>query len=139
MEPDGFSLAGISRRRRVRSSSTHHAHRPHGVRRTILPARRRILGTMTTMDDARLDLWKKARRILCVRLDSLGDVLMTSPAVNALKQSEPNRSVTLLTSPSGAQAGRLMPCVDEVGVYEAPWIKGYRAGESAAEDRELIT
>jgi lipopolysaccharide heptosyltransferase II len=93
---------------------------------------------MNTMDYARADLWRKARRILCVRLDSLGDVLMTSPALHALKQSEPHRSITLLTSPSGAQAGRLMPCVDEVVVYEAPWMKGCRSDESAAEDRELI-
>ncbi|OQW37356.1 MAG: glycosyl transferase [Nitrospira sp. SG-bin1] len=77
--------------------------------------------------------------MLCVRLDALGDVIMTSPALEAVKRSAPDRRVTLLTSPSGAQAGRLLPCVDEVWVYEAPWMKGHPTGESAAADREMIS
>jgi ADP-heptose:LPS heptosyltransferase len=31
--------------------------------------------------------WQRARRVLCVRLDQLGDVLMTTPAIRALKGS----------------------------------------------------
>ena len=65
--------------------------------------------------------WNRARRVLAVRLDAMGDVLMTTPALRALKG--PGRSVTLLTSPSGAAAARLVPEVDEVIVYEAPWLK----------------
>lgn len=87
----------------------------------------------------RVDLWRQARRILCVRLDALGDVIMTGPALRALKQSAPSRHITLLTSASGAQAGRLMPCVDDIWPYEAPWMKGYHAGESAAAERALIS
>ena len=30
--------------------------------------------------------WEDARNLLCVRLDSLGDVLMTTPAIRALKE-----------------------------------------------------
>lgn len=67
--------------------------------------------------------WEAARNILCVRLDSLGDVLMTTPAIRALKEDRPGRRVTLLTSPSGAAAARLAPEIDEVIVYEAPWMK----------------
>jgi ADP-heptose:LPS heptosyltransferase len=33
-----------------------------------------------------------------VRLDNLGDVLMTTPALRALEESQPERHVTLLTS-----------------------------------------
>jgi len=65
--------------------------------------------------------WDDARRILAVRLDAMGDVLMTTPALRALKGS--GRHVTLLTSPSGALAAALVPEVDEVIVYEAPWLK----------------
>ena len=50
------------------------------------------------------DVWSQARNILCVRLDALGDVLMTTPALRALKTSHPGRRITLLTSPAGAEA-----------------------------------
>jgi ADP-heptose:LPS heptosyltransferase len=46
--------------------------------------------------------WQNAKNILCVRLDSLGDILMTSPAIRALKEGKPERKITLLTSASGA-------------------------------------
>ena len=65
--------------------------------------------------------WQQARRVLAVRLDAMGDVLMTTPALRALRG--PGRHVTLLTSPSGASAASLVPEVDEVIVYEAPWLK----------------
>ena len=65
--------------------------------------------------------WDGARRILAVRLDAMGDVLMTTPALRALKGA--GRRVALLTSPSGAEAAALVPEVDEVIVYEAPWLK----------------
>ena len=84
-------------------------------------------------------LWKQTRRILCVRLDALGDVIMTGPALRALKQSAPDRHITLLTSAAGVHAGRLMPCIDDIWSYEAPWMKGAHTGESAAADRALIS
>src|SRR5881275_392859 len=61
----------------------------------------------------RSDAWKNAKNLLCVRLDSLGDVLMTGPAIRALKESSPGRRITLLTSAGGEAAGRLLPEVDE--------------------------
>ncbi len=67
--------------------------------------------------------WDDVVNILCVRLDTLGDVLMTTPAIRALKESRPGRRVTLLTSPPGAAAAALVPEIDEVLVYEAPWMK----------------
>jgi len=94
---------------------------------------------MIAIDRPRAHLWRQARRILCVRLDALGDVIMTGPALRALKQSSPDRHITLLTSASGVYAGRLMPCVDDIWSYEAPWMKGYHACESSAADRALIS
>lgn len=91
-----------------------------------------------TIDGARTRLWREAHRILCIRLDSLGDVIMTSPAMAAVKQSRPDRHVTLLTSSSGAQAGRLIPCIDQVWTYEAPWMKRQVSRDSSVEDHRLI-
>jgi lipopolysaccharide heptosyltransferase II len=67
--------------------------------------------------------WNRADKILCVRLDSLGDVLMTTPAIRALKVGRTSRRITLVTSPAGAEAARLVPEIDDVLVYEAPWMK----------------
>jgi lipopolysaccharide heptosyltransferase II len=74
--------------------------------------------------------WQDATRILCVRLDTLGDVLMTSPAMRAFKESLAGSHITLLTSTAGAEAAPFIPEVDEVMVYESPWMKSspVRAG-----------
>lgn len=82
--------------------------------------------------------WSAARHILCVRLDTLGDVLMTGPAIRALKESAPHRRITLLTSPSGAEAGRLLPDLDEVLMYEAPWMKSAPSHHNGATHIEFI-
>jgi lipopolysaccharide heptosyltransferase II len=67
--------------------------------------------------------WDQARRILCVRLDALGDVLMCTPAMRALRDAAPGRRLTLLTSSSGAAAAPFIPEVDDVIVHAAPWMK----------------
>ena len=67
--------------------------------------------------------WSTAQRILCVRLDSLGDVLMTTPAMAAIKASRPECHLTLMTSAAGAAIAPQLPMVDDVWVYDAPWLK----------------
>jgi lipopolysaccharide heptosyltransferase II len=67
--------------------------------------------------------WEQAANVLCVRLDTIGDVLMTTPAIRALKESRAGRRITLLTSRAGAAAGVLVPEIDSVIVYDAPWLK----------------
>lgn len=76
--------------------------------------------------------WSDARRILCVRLDALGDILMTTPAIRALRDSAPGRHLTLLTSPAAAGVVPLIPELDDTIVYEAPWMK---ASPSSADSR----
>ncbi len=67
--------------------------------------------------------WKHARRILAVRLDNLGDVLMTTPALAAIKHSAPQAQLTLLTSPGGAALAPHLPFVDSLLPVRAPWVK----------------
>jgi len=62
------------------------------------------------------------KRILCVRVDHLGDVLMTTPAMRALRESAPGRHLTLLASPAGAAIAPYLDDVDDVIVYDAPWV-----------------
>jgi ADP-heptose:LPS heptosyltransferase len=58
--------------------------------------------------------------VLVVRLDSEGDVLLAGPAVRAVAHGA--RRVTLLCGPRGRQAAQLLPGVDDVRVFRAPWI-----------------
>jgi ADP-heptose:LPS heptosyltransferase len=59
-------------------------------------------------------------RILAARLDSAGDVLLAGPAVRAAAAG--GARVTLLCGPRGREAAALLPGVDEVIVFTAPWI-----------------
>src|SRR3989440_7544302 len=83
--------------------------------------------------------WQKARRILAVRLDNLGDVLVTTPALHAIKASLPQASLTLLASPVGAQVAHLDPDIDEVLVYEAPWMDPWhRLPQDSRREQHII-
>ncbi|MFD7631135.1 glycosyltransferase family 9 protein [Streptomyces sp. NPDC059851] len=61
-----------------------------------------------------------APRTLVVRLDSAGDVLLAGPAVRAVAAGSSHTA--LLCGPQGAPAAGLLPGVDEVLVYDAPWV-----------------
>ncbi|MFL6674838.1 MAG: lipopolysaccharide heptosyltransferase II [Massilia sp.] len=77
--------------------------------------------------------WDKASKILCVRLDSLGDVLMCTPAMRALRESRPRRSLTLLSSSGGAAAVPFIPEVEQVIEYHAPWMKSSAQHDTATD------
>lgn len=70
--------------------------------------------------------WQQARRILCVRLDSLGGVLMSTPAMRALREAVPGRTLTLLAAPSGAAAQPFIPELDDAIPWTAPWTPAAR-------------
>jgi ADP-heptose:LPS heptosyltransferase len=64
-----------------------------------------------------------SERVLVARLDSEGDVLLAGPAVRAVAAS--GAQVTLLCGPQGRQAAGLLPGVDNVALFAAPWA-GYQ-------------
>ena len=74
--------------------------------------------------------WNAMASILAVRLDGMGDLLMTTPALAALKAAAPARRLVLLTSPAGAAVARGLPFVDDAIAFRAPWIKQARAATS---------
>jgi len=65
--------------------------------------------------------WAACRNILCVRLDNMGDVLMSGPAMRAIKNSF-HSTITLLTSTAGAQIAPYVDGIDDVIVFDAPWV-----------------
>src|SRR5204862_1531478 len=82
--------------------------------------------------------WNQVENVLCVRLDTLGDVLMTTPALRALKESRPGRRLAMLTSPAGAEVAALVPEIDEVIVYDAPWMKATAPRADSRADFAMI-
>lgn len=64
----------------------------------------------------------KYNNILCIRPDNLGDLLMSSPAIRALKETF-QAKITVLTSSMAAGAAHLIPEIDEVMVCDFPWVK----------------
>jgi ADP-heptose:LPS heptosyltransferase len=59
------------------------------------------------------------RRILLVRLDNLGDVLLTTPAFRAVRCALPETHLALLAGPAGCEIGRLNPDIGETILYHA--------------------
>lgn len=66
--------------------------------------------------------WSVCRNILVIRPDNMGDLLMSSPAIRALKESFDAR-ITVLTSSMAAGIAQMIPEIDEVLVYDVPWVK----------------
>ncbi|UGS35775.1 glycosyltransferase family 9 protein [Capillimicrobium parvum] len=58
--------------------------------------------------------------VLAARCDSLGDVLLTGPALRALRAGAGR--LTLLCGPRGRAAAELLPAVDAVRTWHTPWI-----------------
>jgi ADP-heptose:LPS heptosyltransferase len=60
-------------------------------------------------------------RVLAARLDSLGDVLVTGPAVRALAAAADE--VVMLAGPAGERASQLLPGVGRTWIWDCPWIR----------------
>lgn len=58
--------------------------------------------------------------VLIARLDNNGDVLLAGSAIRAVASGA--RRVTLLCGPRGVDAAHLLPGVDDIIVFRAPWI-----------------
>jgi ADP-heptose:LPS heptosyltransferase len=59
-------------------------------------------------------------RALVARLDGAGDVLMAGPAVRAMATRY--GPVTFLCGPAGREAAHILPGVEEVLEFDAPWV-----------------
>lgn len=82
--------------------------------------------------------WSRVRRLLVVRLDNLGDVIMTGPALRALRAHLPRLHITLLASPGGAPAAELLPWIDDLRVCRALWQDLGRLALDPAREAALI-
>lgn len=82
--------------------------------------------------------WDRAKNILCVRLDAMGDVLMTTPALRAISDGG-RRRITLMTSQSGAAIANYIPEISETIIYDCPWMKQSGGIPNRQDDLAMIT
>lgn len=100
--------------------------RPRSARSRIAVAARRaafrILGSIFRQRDAALV--GSPERILVIQLQQLGDTVIFTPTMRALRERFPNAKIDLLATPAAAQVYRKAPWVDEIHVT-TKWPPGF--------------
>ena len=61
---------------------------------------------------------ERIKRILVINLAFIGDVILSGPAIRALKETYPHARIDILTVPVAAPIARLVPYVDRVFEYD---------------------
>ena len=85
-----------------------------------------------------------ARRILVVRPDNVGDVVLLTPALRALRAAAPGARVDLLASPAGTAVAAMIPELDGVLTVSPSWQQltapadAAGAGAAVRAERELL-
>jgi ADP-heptose:LPS heptosyltransferase len=100
--------------------------------RVYEPAERLLIGALDIPGRLTLGLWKALRRtpvldlasvhrVLVLRLDRIGDVFMSLPALADLRAALPHAHIRLAVGQWSAEATRTAP-VDDVLIWNAPWV-----------------
>lgn len=76
-----------------------------------------------------IEQWRRApgpeatpRRVLLLRLERIGDLLMVLDAIGAVRARAPGADITLTVGSWNADLARLLPAVDRVDTIDAPWL-----------------
>lgn len=64
---------------------------------------------------------REVRKILAVRLAYIGDVIMTLPALQPLRERFPKAKLSFLVGSKAAEVLKNNPFLDEIITYDAPW------------------
>lgn len=70
------------------------------------------------------------RRILILRLERIGDLLMTLGAIEAVRSRAPDASIHLVVGSWNASLARLVPGIDSHETLDVPWLARQAAGAS---------
>lgn len=63
------------------------------------------------------------KKILLIRLDYIGDVLVTTPAIRGLRKKYPQAHIDVVMRPSTCQLLRSNPAVHSTIPFDPPWLK----------------
>src|SRR5215831_13636744 len=61
-------------------------------------------------------------RIMCLRLERIGDLLMTIPAIVDLKNAFPSASVDLVVGRWNRDVASVIPGIDRIETLDASWL-----------------
>lgn len=82
--------------------------------------------------------WHNCKKILCIRPDNVGDVILMTPVFRALKESISEVHITLLTSSVGKPITPFIPDIYETLIYDAPWIENDKIKTSASKITNVV-
>ena len=68
-----------------------------------------------------------ARRVLLLRLERIGDLLMTLDALGAVRRRLPDAELHLVVGSWNAELASLIPAIDRVETLDVPWLSRERA------------
>lgn len=74
--------------------------------------------------------WQNCKNLLVVRPDNLGDLLMSTPAIHALKKTF-GCTITVLTSSAAGSIAAFIDDIDDVIVADVPWVKSDKRPDPA--------
>ena len=86
----------------------------------LAPGRRRAAARAARA--ARADGRQWPRRILLLRLERIGDLLMSAPAIAAVRQFAPDAEIDLVVGSWNTSIARLIPGIDRVETLDASWL-----------------
>ncbi len=69
------------------------------------------------------------QRVLVVRLDAIGDLLLSEPAIATIRKRFPHARIDLVSSPVSAEVLQGNPNIDRLITYRAPWHVAWRGAE----------
>jgi ADP-heptose:LPS heptosyltransferase len=71
------------------------------------------------------------RRIVCLRLERIGDLLMTIPAIVDLKEAFPSASIDLVVGTWNRDVASVIPGIDRIETLDASWLSRNAGGRGA--------
>lgn len=80
---------------------------------------------------------KDIRKILVLKGDHLGDLMLAVPAVDSVKRAFPDASITLASSKQGESLYRALKLIDEHILFSSPGLVGYPIGSYARLIRKI--
>lgn len=77
-----------------------------------------LFGLLGRRGDAPVSILSEVRNVLVVRLDEIGDAVLTTPLLRELRRNLPMARITLVVAPHVANLMQLCPYVNEVLTYQ---------------------